>query len=162
EDNCMVDIAKFFLAFTMDESCGKCPPCRIGTKRMHEILDKITEGKGSMRDVDNLERLAINIRTSSLCALGQTAANPVLSTLRYFRDEYIAHVKDKRCPAGACQNLSNFYIADNCLACGICKKNCPVDAISGEKKQLHVIDLYKCVKCGICLQRCPFKAIVKR
>ena len=162
EDNCMVDIAKFFLHFMVDESCGKCPPCRIGTKRMHEILEKICHGKGTIKDVDNLERLASNIKTSSLCALGQTAANPVLSTLRHFRDEYIAHVKDKVCPAGACQDLTKFFITNSCIACSICKKNCPVDAISGEKKQKHEIDTIKCIKCGICQQRCPFNAIIKK
>jgi len=162
EDNCMVDIAKFFLDFMVEESCGKCPPCRIGTKRMYEILDKITQGQGTMQDIDNLERLAGNIKTSSLCALGQTASNPVLSTLRLFRDEYIAHVQEGRCPAGACKDLSNFYILDNCIGCGICKKNCPTNCIIGEKKQKHEIDLENCVKCGVCQQRCPFKAIERR
>jgi len=162
EDKCMVDISKFFLAFMMDESCGKCPPCRIGTKRMFEILEKISNGKGSMQDIDNLEKLAVNIRTSSLCALGQTATNPVLSTLRHFRDEYVAHVRDRICPAGVCQDLMHFHIMENCIGCGICKKNCPAGAISGENKKMHYIDAHQCTKCGVCLTRCPFKAISKK
>jgi NADH-quinone oxidoreductase subunit F/NADP-reducing hydrogenase subunit HndC len=162
EDNCMVDIARFFLDFTVDESCGKCPPCRIGTKRMLETLIKITEGKGTMEDLDILEGLAKNIKVSSLCGLGQTAPNPVLSTLRYFKDEYIAHVKDKKCPAGTCTNLLEYHINETCKGCGICKKVCPTDAISGEIKSLHVIDHDKCVKCGACLPKCPFKSIIKK
>jgi NADH-quinone oxidoreductase subunit F/NADP-reducing hydrogenase subunit HndC len=160
EDNCMVDIAKFFLEFMVDESCGKCPPCRIGTRRMYEILEKITEGKGTIQDVDNLELLATNIKMSSLCALGQTSPNPVLSTLKSFKDEYIAHVKDKRCPAGICANLTNYYIGENCIGCLVCQKACPADAISGEKKRRHSINTLKCVKCGVCLSKCPFNAIV--
>mgnify|MGYP001092669646 CR=1 FL=1 len=162
EDNCMVDIARFFLDFTVEESCGKCPPCRIGTKRMLELLDKITEGKGTLEDIDSLERLAKNIKASSLCGLGQTAPNPVLSTLKYFREEYEAHVIEKRCPAGVCQALSNFYITEACKACGLCKKECPVDAISGEKKVIHKIDLDVCIKCGACMEKCPFDAIVRK
>jgi len=162
EDNCMVDIARFFLDFTVDESCGKCPPCRIGTKRMLEILDKITEGNGTMEDIDNLERLAKNIKAASLCGLGQTAPNPVLSTLQYFREEYEAHVLEHRCPAGACKALSNYYILETCKGCGICMKACPVEAISGERKQVHVIDLDVCIKCGECMAKCPFDAIVRR
>ena len=162
EDNCMVDIAKFFLEFTVDESCGKCPPCRVGTKRMLETLTRITEGKGEMEDIERLEELAINIKSSSLCGLGQTAPNPVLSTLRYFRDEYIAHVKDKKCPAGACVELLEFFIDDSCKGCTKCKKVCPTDAIIGNVKELHVIDQEKCIKCGVCIPSCPFKSIIKR
>ncbi|MCC5912575.1 MAG: NADH-quinone oxidoreductase subunit NuoF [Clostridiaceae bacterium] len=162
EDNCMVDIARFFLDFTVEESCGKCPPCRIGTKRMMETLDKITEGKGTLGDLDNLERLAKNIKSSSLCGLGQTAPNPVLSTLKYFRDEYEAHVIDKKCPAGVCQALTNFYITEDCKGCTLCKKECPVDAIAGEKKEMHIVDTDACIKCGACVDKCPFKAIIKK
>jgi len=162
EDNCMVDIARFFLEFTVDESCGKCPPCRIGTKRMLEILERITGGKGEMEDIDKLETLAKNIISSALCGLGQSAPQPVLSTLRYFRDEYIAHVKDKKCPAGVCKSMMSYVIAaDRCKSCGICAKNCPVGAISGEKKVPYVIDQEKCIKCGACMEKCPFKAIFK-
>lgn len=162
EDNCMVDIARFFLDFTVDESCGKCPPCRVGTKRMLEILIRMTKGKGKVEDIERLEELAKNIKISSLCGLGQTAPNPVLSTLRYFRDEYIAHVKDKKCPAGVCTALLEFFIDDSCKGCGLCKKVCPTDAIVGEKKELHIIDQEKCVKCGACVPKCPFKSIIKR
>ena len=162
EDNCMVDIAKFFLEFTVDESCGKCPPCRIGTKRMLEILERITGGKGEMEDLDKLEVLAKNIISSSLCGLGQSAPQPVLSTMKYFRDEYIAHVRDKKCPAGVCKSMMRYVIqADLCKSCGICAKNCPVNAISGEKKVPYVIDQEKCIKCGVCMEKCPFKAIFK-
>ncbi len=162
EDNCMVDIAKFFLEFTVDESCGKCPPCRIGTKRMLEILERITEGKGEMGDIEKLEILAKNIKASALCGLGQTAPNPVLSTLRYFKDEYMAHVIDKKCPAGVCKSMMKYVInAETCKSCGICAKQCPVGAISGEKKVPYVIDQDKCIKCGVCMEKCPFKAIFK-
>ena len=158
----MVDIAKFFLEFTVDESCGKCPPCRIGTKRMLEILERIIGGKGEMEDLDKLEVLAKNIISSSLCGLGQSAPQPVLSTMKYFRDEYIAHVRDKKCPAGVCKSMMRYVIqADLCKSCGICAKNCPVNAISGEKKVPYVIDQEKCIKCGVCMEKCPFKAIFK-
>lgn len=163
EDNCMVDIAKFFLEFTVEESCGKCPPCRIGTKRMYEILEKITQGNGTEEDIDTLYILAKNIKASSLCGLGQTAPQPVLSTLKYFRDEYDAHVKDKKCPAGVCKALLKYtVIEDKCKTCGICAKNCPTDAIRGEKKVPYVIEQDKCIKCGVCFNKCPFKAIEKK
>lgn len=163
EDNCMVDIARFFLDFTVDESCGKCTPCREGTKRMLEVLDKITQGKGTLEDLDQLERLAKTIKTTSLCGLGQTAPNPVLSTLRYFRNEYEAHVIDKKCPAGVCQALLSYeVIPDLCKKCGICAKECPVDCISGVRgKEVYFIDKEKCIKCGACFTACPFKAIKK-
>ncbi len=162
EDTCMVDIAKFFLEFTVDESCGKCAPCRIGTKRMLEILEKITNGTGTLEDIDRLEKLCNNVKQSALCGLGQTAPNPILSTLRYFRDEYIAHVVDKKCPAGVCKDLLSYSIdAEKCKGCGICAKQCPVDAISGERKMPYTIDTSKCIKCGACEGKCPFKAISK-
>ncbi len=162
EDTCMVDLAKFFLEFTVDESCGKCAPCRIGTKRMLEILTRITEGKGTLEDLDALEVLAENTKDASLCGLGQSAPNPVLSTMRYFRDEYVAHVVEKKCPAGVCKSMLMFIIAtETCKRCSICKKNCPVGAISGDKDTPFVIDQDKCIKCGVCMERCPFKAILK-
>ncbi len=162
EDNCMVDIAKFFLEFTVDESCGKCAPCRIGTKRIYEILEKITSGRGTLEDIDLLEELCNHVKSSSLCALGQTAPNPVLSTLKYFRDEYIAHVVDKKCPAGVCKALMQYKIvADKCKGCTACKRACPVGAISGEVKMPHEIDPAKCIKCGACMEKCRFGAIVK-
>lgn len=162
EDTCMVDLARFFLDFTVDESCGKCPPCRIGTKRMHEILVRITEGKGEPEDLDKLEVLAKNIKASALCGLGQSAPNPVLSTMKYFRDEYMAHVVEKKCPAGVCKSMIKFIIDnDVCKRCSICKKNCPTGAISGDKNTPFVIDQDKCVKCGVCMEKCPFKSILK-
>ena len=170
EDNCMVDIARFFLDFTVDESCGKCTPCRVGTKRLLELLDKIISGNGEMEDLDRLEELSNYIKSASLCGLGQTAPNPVLSTLRYFRDEYIAHIVDKKCPAGVCKNLLSFTIdAEKCIGCGMCAKNCPASAIErtdyvapGHKLASFRIDGAKCVKCGACMPTCKFKAISKQ
>ncbi len=162
EDTCMVDIAKFFLEFTVDESCGKCPPCRIGTKRMLEILNKITSGKGEEKDIDDLYELAAGIKASALCGLGQTAPNPVLSTLRYFKDEYMAHVVDKKCPAGVCKALLQYKILpDKCRGCSLCSKKCPVNCISGEIKKPFVIDQSQCIKCGTCMDSCKFGAIVR-
>ena len=162
EDNCMVDIARFFLDFTVDESCGKCTPCREGTKRMLEILDKITQGKGTMEDLINLEELAENIKNTSLCALGQTAPNPVLSTMKHFRDEYEAHVVDKRCPASICRALLSYFITEDCTGCTRCVRVCPTKAITGTVKQRHTIDQEKCIKCGACMDACTFKAIIRK
>lgn len=163
EDSCMVDIAKFFLDFTVDESCGKCTPCRIGTKRMLEILDSITKGTATMEDLDKLEELCLHVKENSLCALGQSAPNPILSTLKYFREEYEAHILEKRCPAGVCKNLINYYIDETkCKGCTKCARNCPVNAITGEKKQPHVIDNSKCIKCGACMENCSFGAVYKK
>ena len=167
EDSCMVDIAKFFLEFTVDESCGKCTPCRVGTKRLLEMLDKITKGKATMEDLDKMEELCYYIKQNALCGLGQTAPNPVLSTLRYFRDEYVAHIVDKKCPAGVCKELLVYSIdKDKCIGCGLCARNCPADAISktdyiapGKKLPALTIDTEKCVKCGACIGSCKFKAI---
>lgn len=163
EDNCMVDIAKFFLEFTVDESCGKCTPCRIGTKRLYEMLDKITKGQGTVKDLEKMEELCYYIKENSLCGLGQTAPNPVLSTLRYFKDEYISHVVDKSCPAGVCKALLNYVIIPvKCKGCTLCARVCPVNAISGTVKNPHVIDKIKCIKCGACMDKCKFGAIEKK
>ena len=162
EDNCMVDIAKFFLEFIIDESCGKCSPCRIGTKRLYDLLTKITEGNGTLEDLTTIEELCEHIKQSALCGLGQTAPNPVLSTLHHFRDEYIAHVVEKRCPAGVCKNLLHFVIdPGKCKGCTLCAKNCPANAIMGAVKAPHVIDPNKCIKCGACMDNCRFGAISK-
>ncbi len=162
EDTCMVDIAKFFLEFTVDESCGKCTPCRVGTKRLLELLEKITSGNGTMRDLERIEELAQFIKENSLCGLGQTAPNPVLSTLQYFRDEYLAHIQDKRCPAGVCKALLTYKIdPDKCRGCTLCARACPAGAINGSVRNPHNIDTLKCVKCGACMETCRFGAISK-
>lgn len=161
EDTCMVDIAKFFLEFTVDESCGKCTPCRIGNKRLLEILEKITSGNGELKDLDEMEELCHYIKENSLCGLGQTAPNPVLSTLRYFRDEYVAHIVDKRCPAGVCRKLVRYVITDKCVGCSLCSRKCPAGAITGKVKERFNIDPTKCIKCGVCYDNCKFGAIVK-
>ncbi len=162
EDNCMVDIAKFYLQFTVDESCGKCTPCRIGTKRLYEMLCKVTEGKATLDDLDKMEQLCYYIKDNSLCGLGQSAPNPVLSTLKYFRDEYIAHVVDRRCPAGVCKSLLHYEIdSTKCKGCTLCARNCPVGAISGNVREPHSIDVSKCIKCGVCAAKCKFGAVKK-
>jgi NADP-reducing hydrogenase subunit HndC len=163
EDTCMVDIARYFLDFTVDESCGKCVPCRIGTKRIYEMLEKITSGNGEMEDLDKLEDLCKHVKSSSLCALGQSAPNPILTTIRYFRNEYEEHIKDKKCLAGVCKNLLQYIIIeDKCAGCTACVKTCPTSAIKGEVKKAHVIDQSKCIKCGACEKKCKFDAIIKR
>lgn len=162
EGDCMVDIAKFFMDFTVDESCGKCTPCRIGNKRVLEILERISEGSGKAEDLVVLEDLCHVITDSSLCGLGKTATNPVLSSMHYFREEYEEHVLEKKCKASVCSELLRYFITDNCIGCGICKKKCPVDAISGDPRGLHVIDLEKCIKCNACLVACPVNAIIRK
>jgi NADP-reducing hydrogenase subunit HndC len=163
EDNCMVDVARFFLDFTVDESCGKCPPCRIGTKRMLEVLERIVSGNGKEGDIEKLQNLGENIKNAALCGLGKTAPNPVLSTIRYFRDEYEAHIRDKKCPAGHCKALLNYTIDKaKCIGCTACSKVCPVGAISGKVKEPHEIDQTKCIKCGACMGKCRFGAIEKK
>jgi len=163
EDTCMVDIAKFYLEFTVDESCGKCTPCRVGTRKLLQYLDKITKGNGEMEDLEKIDELATHMQKSSLCALGQTAPNPILSTMKFFKDEYIAHIQDKTCPAGVCKSLIKYeIIADKCKGCTLCARNCPVQAITGTVKQPHVIDTSKCIKCGLCMSNCKFGAIITK
>jgi len=161
-NTCMVEVARFFMSFTQRESCGKCVPCREGTKRMLEILEKITKGQATMEDLDKLEELCYHLKSNSLCALGQTAPNPVISTLRYFRDEYIAHIVDKKCPAGVCKDLLQYKIdADKCKGCTLCSRVCPAGAIVGSVKEPHMINSEKCLKCGACIEKCRFGAIYK-
>jgi len=160
EDNCMVDICRFYLDFTVEESCGKCTPCREGTKKMLEILNIISSGKGTLKDLEHLEHLAKSVKNASLCGLGQAAPNPILSMLEHFRDEFESHVVDKKCPGGVCKPLINLHILDNCIGCTKCATNCPVNCIEGTIKQLHTIDTSECIKCGICKNICPVDAII--
>jgi Na+-translocating ferredoxin:NAD+ oxidoreductase RNF subunit RnfB len=161
EDTCMVDIARYFLDFTVDESCGKCTPCRIGTRRLYEMLEKIISGNGEPEDLDKLEELCNHVKASSLCGLGQTAPNPILSTLHYFRHEYEEHINEKKCSAGVCKSLLKYVINDKCKGCTACVRVCPVNAITGKVKELHVIDQSKCIKCDACVEKCKFNAITK-
>jgi NADH:ubiquinone oxidoreductase subunit F (NADH-binding)/NAD-dependent dihydropyrimidine dehydrogenase PreA subunit len=161
EDDCMVSVAKYFLDFTVEESCGKCSPCRIGNKRLYELLDKITSGRGTEEDLDHLLNLSLVVKDTSLCGLGQSSPNPVLSTLKNFKDEYLAHVLDHKCPAGVCKDLIRYEIVpDNCVGCTACARACPVNAISGERKQIHLIDQAICIKCGACMEKCKFDAVI--
>ncbi|MPM97657.1 NADP-reducing hydrogenase subunit HndC [bioreactor metagenome] len=163
ETTCMVNIAKFYLEFTVDESCGKCTPCRFGNRYMLDIMNKITHGQGTREDLDKLSQLGETIKEASLCGLGQSSPNPVLSTIRYFRDEYLAHIDDKRCPAGVCTSLLQYEIVPElCIGCTICAKNCPVQCISGTVRQVHYIDQAACIKCGLCFSKCPKKAIIRK
>ena len=154
EGDCMVNIAKFFLEFSVDESCGRCTACRVGTKRLHEILTKITEGEGTLDDLDKLLKLGKIVKTASLCGLGQSAPNPILSTIQYFRDEYLAHIVDKTCPAGVCKSLLKYEITDKCVGCTLCAKKCPARCIKSKLKERHIIDQERCLKCGACMEQC--------
>jgi ferredoxin len=160
EETCMVDVAHYFLSFTQNESCGKCPPCRVGTKQMLDILERIKDGQGTVADLDRLQTLAQTVKNGSLCGLGQTAPNPVLTTLRYFRDEYMAHIEEHRCPAAVCTALISYEILDNCNGCTLCARVCPVDAISGDRKEMHTIDPQLCIRCGACYESCNYGAII--
>ena len=163
EDDCMVNIAKYYLGFTVEESCGRCTPCRIGNRRLYEMLTRITNGEGVAKDLRDLRELGETIRDCSLCQLGQTAPNPVLSTMRYFMDEYTAHIEEKRCPAGVCKELMSYTIdPSKCIGCTACLRNCPVGAISGESRTPHVLDVALCTKCGLCVSKCPTKAIIRK
>jgi len=162
EDDCMVNIARFFLEFTLDESCGKCTPCRIGNKRLHEMLVTICDGKGERETMQKLKTLSLTIKDTALCGLGQTSPNPVLSTLANFEDEYLAHIDHKKCPAGVCASLISFHITEACVGCTLCARSCPVNCISGERKARHLIDQSRCIKCGVCYNSCKFHAIEKR
>ena len=163
EDDCMVDVAKFYLGFTVEESCGKCAPCRVGGKKMYDILDRITKGQGTMEDIDRMETIGFAMQRASLCGLGQTAPNPVMSSLLYFKDEYIAHIQDNTCPAGSCKELVTYYILpEKCIGCTLCARNCPVNCIDGERRQTHVIDQDRCIKCGMCYEVCKFDAVARQ